>query len=195
MKAAVYVRDSTNEDRQHPELQLSPIQRYCALNGIQADCFQEFASGAKSSRPQLDRMMQGVRAGLYDRVIVWRLDRLGRSLQHLLQLLEEFRNKRVKFVSITEAFDTSTAGGELFFNIAGSFAQFERKLIQERVNAGLAVAREKGKKLGRPSGSKDKKQRRRSGYWQRWAGKKSTPQNSKPTSIALAAVSNNETIT
>lgn len=175
MKAAVYVRDSTNEDRQHPEVQQLPIKKYCELNSIDAEYFQEFASGAKSSRPQLDRMMQGVRAGLYDRVIVWRLDRLGRSLQHLLQLLEEFRNKKVKFVSVTEGFDTSTSGGELFFNIAGSFAQFERKLIQERINAGLVVAREKGKVLGRPKGSKDRKQRRRSGYWQRWTRKKNTP--------------------
>lgn len=176
MKAAVYIRDSTNEDRQHPEVQQLPIKRYCDANTIEADYFQEFASGAKSSRPQLDIMMRGIRSGLYDRVIVWRLDRLGRSLQHLLQLLEEFRNKRVKFISITEGFDTSTAGGELFFNIAGAFAQFERKLIQERVNAGLVVAKEKGKKLGRKLGSKDKKPRRRSGYWARWTRKKDTPQ-------------------
>lgn len=171
MKAAIYVRNSTDLDRQNPQTQLRPLEEYCRNKDLNYDIFQEFASGAKQSRPELDKMLVGIRARQYDKVIVWRLDRLGRSLKHLLQLIEEFKNKDVKFISLTEGFDTSTAQGELFFSIAGAFAQFERKLIQERVNAGLSRAKAEGKKLGRPAGSKDKKRRRVSGYHLRWAKK------------------------
>jgi DNA invertase Pin-like site-specific DNA recombinase len=176
MKVALYIRNSTNEDRQNPETQIRPLREKCERDGWEYVIFQEFASGAKQSRPELDKMLQRIRAGEFDAIMVWRLDRLGRSLQHLLQLIEEFKNKKVKFISLTEGFDTSTAQGELFFSIAGAFAQFERKLIQERVNAGLDRAKKEGKRLGRPVGSSDKKERRKSGYWIRWAGK-----NKKPT--------------
>jgi DNA invertase Pin-like site-specific DNA recombinase len=176
MKAAIYIRNSTNEDKQNPETQLKPLKEYCQRYSLDYDTFQEFASGAKESRPELDKLMQCVRQGMYDKVIVVRLDRLGRSLKHLLQVIEELKNRKVKFISINEGFDTSTAQGELFFSIAGAFAQFERKLIQERVNAGLSRAKAEGKTFGRPKGSKDKKRRRLSGYHNRW-GKKDTPHN------------------
>lgn len=175
MRIALYVRNSTNEERQNPEVQINPLVRRCENEGWEYIIFQEFASGAKQTRPKLDLMLQGIRNREFDAVMVWRLDRLGRSLKHLLQLIEEFNNKKIAFISLTEGFDTSTPQGELFFNIAGAFAQFERKLIQERINAGLAVAKEKGKTLGRPKGSKDKKRRRKSGYIQRWANKKPSP--------------------
>lgn len=177
MKVALYIRNSTNEERQNPQTQINPLIDKCKKEGWDYTIFQEFASGAKESRPELDKMMQGIREGKYEAVIVWRLDRLGRSLKHLLQMIEEFKKKEVAFISLMEGFDTSTAQGELFFHIAGSFAQFERRLIQERINAGLDRARSENKKLGRPAGSKDKKERRRSGYWQRWS-KKDTPRNS-----------------
>ena len=168
MKSALYIRNSTNEERQNPEAQLKPLREYCGRFNLEYDVFQEFASGAKESRPELDKMLQGIRQGLYNKVIVARLDRLGRSLKHLLQLIEEFKNRNVKFISITEGFDTSTAQGELFFQIAGAFAQFERRLIQERINAGLIAAKAAGKVMGRPFGSKDKKVRRKGGYIMRW---------------------------
>jgi DNA invertase Pin-like site-specific DNA recombinase len=171
MKVALYIRNSTNEDRQNPETQIRPLREKCDRDGWEYTIFQEFASGAKESRPELDKMLQRIRTNEFDAIMVWRLDRLGRSLAHLLQLIEEFKNKKVKFISLTEGFDTSTAQGELFFSIAGAFAQFERKLIQERINAGLDRARKEGKKFGRPVGSTDKKERRKSGYWMRWAGK------------------------
>lgn len=174
MKVALYVRNSTNEDRQNPETQLRPLREYCKNKQLEFDVYQEFASGAKQSRPQLDIMLQGIRKHQYHFVLVWRLDRLGRSLQHLLQLIEEFRNKGVKFISLTEGFDTSTPQGQLFFHIAGAFAQFERQLIQERINAGLARAKAEGKIFGRPKGKKDSKPRRKSGYYHRWT-KKCTP--------------------
>ena len=172
MKVAVYIRNSTNEERQNPENQIRPLRERCEKDGLDFEIFQEFASGAKESRPELDKMLQRIRKGDFSAVMVWRLDRLGRSLKHLLQLVEEFRNKEVTFISLTEGFDTSTPQGELFFHIAGAFAQFERKLIQERINAGLKRAKEDGKKLGRPKGSKDTKRRRKSGYWSRWANER-----------------------
>ena len=171
MKVAIYVRNSTNEERQNPQTQLKPLKERCVREDWDFEVFQEFASGAKESRPELDKMLQRIRAKEFDAVLVWRLDRLGRSLKHLLQLVEEFKKKDVKFISLTEGFDTTTSHGELFFSIAGAFAQFERRLIQERVNAGLERAKSEGKKLGRPKGSKDKKTRRKSGYHLRWAGK------------------------
>ena len=166
---ALYIRNSTNEERQNPQLQITPLVERCNREGWNYEIFQEFASGSKESRPELDKMLKAIREKKFDAVLVWRLDRLGRSLKHLLQLIDEFRNKGVKFISLTEGFDTTTPQGELFFSIAGAFAQFERKLIQERVNAGLKEAIRKGKKLGRPKGSKDKKVRRKSGYYQRWS--------------------------
>lgn len=172
MKIAIYARNSTNEDRQNPETQLRPLRERCEREGWEFVIFKEFASGAKESRPELNNMLVRIRQKEFDAVMVWRLDRLGRSLKHLLQLVEEFKKKDVKFISLTEGFDTTTSHGELFFSIAGAFAQFERQLIQERVNAGLARAKAEGKKLGRPKGSKDKKVRRKSGYHMRWAGKK-----------------------
>jgi len=168
---ALYVRNSTTEERQNPNVQLNPLINKCKTEGWNYETFQEFASGSKETRPELDKMLKKVRNKEFDAVVVWRLDRLGRNLKHLLQLIEEFRNKNVSFISLTEGFDTSTPQGELFFHIAGAFAQFERKLIQERINAGLNEAKRQGKTLGRPTGSKDKKRRRTSGYIHRWLKK------------------------
>ena len=172
MKVALYIRNSTTEERQNPETQVKPLRERCIRENWEYQIFQEFASGSKESRPELDRMMFRIRNKEFDAVMVWRLDRLGRSVKHLLQLIEEFKNKKVKFISLTEGFDTTTPQGELFFHIAGAFAQFERKLIQERINAGLNRARAEGKKLGRPKGSKDKKQRKKGGYYLRFQSKK-----------------------
>lgn len=168
MKLAIYVRNSTNEERQNPQTQINPLVDYCKSKSQEYEIFQEFASGAKESRPELDKMMQAIRQRKFNAVLVWRLDRLGRSLKHLLQLIEEFRNCNVSFISLMEGFDTSTPQGELFFHIAGAFAQFERRLIQERINSGLDRARNENKVLGRPKGSSDKKPRRKSGYYLRW---------------------------
>jgi len=168
-KVALYIRNSTNEERQNPQVQIKPLVERCNRENWDYEIFREFASGAKERRPELDKMLNKIRDKQFDIVLVWRLDRLGRSLKHLLQLIEEFRNKKVAFVSLTEGFDTSTPQGELFFHIAGAFAQFERSLIQERINAGLKVAREAGKVLGRPKGSKDKKIRKKGGYYLRYS--------------------------
>lgn len=166
---AIYARASTTEERQNLDIQVNPLVRWCEERGHTYTVYKEFASGSKQSRPQLNIMMQDVRARKCNTVLVWRLDRLGRSIQHLLQLIEEFKNKDVAFISFHEGFDTNTPHGKLFFHIAAAFAQFERELTMERVNLGLTEAKRKGKKLGRPKGSKDKKRRRKSGYHLRWA--------------------------
>jgi DNA invertase Pin-like site-specific DNA recombinase len=171
MKTAIYIRNSTTEEKQNPKTQEEPLIQFCNDKGWNYEIFQEFASGAKESRPELDKMLQRTRSGEFKRVLVWKLDRLGRSLQHLLLLMQEFKKRKIEFVSMTEGFDTSTAQGQLFFSIVGAFAQFERSLIQERINAGLNRARKEGKKLGRPKGAKDNKVRKKGGYYLRWQGK------------------------
>lgn len=111
--------------------------------------FIDVASGAKAHRPELDHMLDLLREG--DTVVVWKLDRLGRSMQNLVDLMTTFDQKGVQFRSLTESIDTSTPGGTLVFNIFGSLAQFERDLIRERTRAGLEAARARGRKGGRPA--------------------------------------------
>jgi len=107
-------------------------------------------SGAKQSRPALDALMADCRRGKLDVVLVWKFDRFARSLKHLISAMEEFRERRIEFVSCTEQIDTSTSLGKCFFQIIGAIGEFERDLIRERVRAGLRHARERGKRLGRP---------------------------------------------
>jgi len=126
-------------------------------------------SGKTTQRPEFERLIGDIRANRLDCIVVYKIDRFGRSLRHLLNLLEEFRNRKVDFVSITQPIDTTTATGKMFWQILGVFAEFERTLIVERTNAGLARARKEGKTLGRPQGKGDSRPRRRSGYIKRWA--------------------------
>ena len=125
--------------------------------------FSDTASGASSSRPGLDLCLDQLRKG--DTLVVWRLDRLGRSLKHLLTLVEDFSTKGIGFVSLTEAIDTTTSGGKLVFSIFGAndwssrlrFAEFERQIIKERTNAGLTAARARGRRGGRKEQHNSKK--------------------------------------
>jgi DNA invertase Pin-like site-specific DNA recombinase len=168
MKAALYLRVSTEE--QTTENQRLPLVEHALRNEWDYEIFTDVVSGSKQSRTGLDRLMQRLRNKEFGVVAVVKLDRLGRNLKHLLQLIEEFRNKNVQFVSLSENIDTNTPQGRLFLMMAGAFAEYERELIRERSMAGQARARKQGKKIGRPKGSKDKKARRKSGYWLRWAG-------------------------
>jgi len=118
----------------------------------QAGCdrvFADKASGKLQSRPALDDLLAQARPG--DTVVVWRLDRLGRSLRHLIEVVSELENRGVMFVSLTESIDTSTPGGKLVFHLFGALAEFERDLIRERTMAGLAAARARGRTGGRPT--------------------------------------------
>lgn len=109
----------------------------------------EHVSGTKAARPGLDRLLS--RLGEGDVLVVWRLDRLGRSTHHLITLAEDFRARGVELRSVTEGIDTTTAAGRLMFSIMSSLAEFEAALIRERTAAGLAAARASGKQVGRPS--------------------------------------------
>ena len=112
--------------------------------------FNEIASGAKTDRIELAKLLSQIRVG--DILVVYKLDRLGRSLKHLLEVVAELNKRQIGIQSISDAIDTTTAQGRLFFNIAGSFAEFERDLIRERTKAGLESARARGRKGGRRQG-------------------------------------------
>jgi len=103
-----------------------------------------------ASRPGLDRLLTACRRRQIDVVLVWRLDRLGRSLKHLIMMLDELQSLGVAFVALHEQIDCTTATGQLMLHLLGAFAEFERALIRERVKAGLAHAQSKGRQLGRP---------------------------------------------
>jgi DNA invertase Pin-like site-specific DNA recombinase len=110
--------------------------------------FTDTASGAKAERIGLDEAMSHLREG--DTLVVWKLDRLGRSLKHLIETITGLNNRKTGFKSITEAIDTTTSGGKLIFHIFGALAEFERDIIKERTQAGLNAARARGRKGGRP---------------------------------------------
>ena len=117
--------------------------------------FTDTASGAKAERIGLDEALEYVREG--DTLVVWRLDRLGRSLKHLIETISQLDNRKIGFKSLTENIDTTTSGGKLIFHIFGALAEFERNLIRERTNAGLQAARARGRKGGRPKSLTGKK--------------------------------------
>ena len=110
--------------------------------------FVEKASGAREDRPELEQTLQFARAG--DTLVVWKLDRLGRSLKHLIAMVEELQRRGIGFKSLTEQLDTTSPGGTLIFHLFGALAEFERNLIRERTRAGLAAARARGRNGGRP---------------------------------------------
>jgi len=101
-------------------------------------------------------------------ILVYKLDRIGRSLQHLINLFDEFKNRNVDFISATQNINTTTPEGKMFLRMLMVLSEYERELIVNRINDGLSRARKQGKTLGRPVGSKDTKRRRLSGYIQRW---------------------------
>ena len=140
-----YMRVSTADERQSVDLQRDAL---VAAGVDERHLHQDRASGAKDDRPGLKACLADLRDG--DVLIVWKLDRLGRSLSHLLTIITDLKNRGVAFRSITEQMDTTTPHGEFLFNVFGSLAQFERALIRERVNAGLAAARRRGRVGGRP---------------------------------------------
>lgn len=175
MRAGLYLRVSTSDQTTlNQELEL---KRYCELNNLEVYQIykDEGVSGAKTSRPQLDLMLQDMRNKLFDVVVVWKFDRLGRSTAHLLQVLEELQNKGIRLIATSQNIDTSNPMGKFFFTILSGFAEMERELIRERILLGLERRRKQGKTMGRPKGSTDKKRRTKSGYYLRWGNKKTSP--------------------
>jgi DNA invertase Pin-like site-specific DNA recombinase len=150
LRAALYARVSTNNG-QNPEMQLRELREYAARKAwtIAAE-YVEHISSAKERRPELEKLLVECRKRRFDAVVVYRYDRFARSLRQLVNALDEFRALGIDFVSLHEGVDTSTPNGRLIFGIFASIAEFERELIRDRVRSGLAHARAKGVKLGRP---------------------------------------------
>ena len=140
-----YMRVSSDSDRQTTDLQRDAL----LSAGVDSrHLFEDHASGAKDDRSGLAKALAFVKSG--DVLVVWKLDRLGRSLSHLLSIVNELKDKQVAFRSLTEGMDTTTACGELLFHVFGALAQYERALTRERVMAGLTAARRRGRVGGRP---------------------------------------------
>src|SRR5918998_484036 len=142
-----YARVST--DDQNLDLQQDALQK--------VDCeliFTDTVSGTKARRPGLEQALSHLRAG--DTLVVWRLDRLGRSLRHLIDTVTDLQERGIGFKSLQESIDTTTSGGKLVFHIFGALAEFEREIIKERTKAGLSAARSRGKSGGRPKALTEK---------------------------------------
>ena len=137
-----YARVSTRE--QNLDLQRDALTKAGAER-----IFEDEASGARDDRPGLIGALSHLRSG--DCLMVWRLDRLGRTMRSLIEFTESLRERGVEFRSVTEGIDTTTPAGRFYFHILGALAQMERELIRERTNAGLAAARARGRKGGRPA--------------------------------------------
>ena len=138
-----YARVSARD--QSPDLQIDALNK--------AGCeriYQDVASGAKSARPGLDKLLDDVRSG--DTIVFWKLDRLGRSLRHLVELVSDLSARGIGLQSLSDPIDTTSAQGRLIFNLFASLAEFERELIRERTQAGLSAARARGRTGGRPKG-------------------------------------------
>jgi DNA invertase Pin-like site-specific DNA recombinase len=152
MNTALYIRVST--DGQRTDSQEQELRGYCRQRGWKDLTFyMDKIGGAKASRPQLDRLMQDIRSGKIERLLVFKLDRLGRSLTHLALILDELNRLKVPLIASSQGIDTSddNPAGRLQLGVLMAVAEFERGIIKERVNAGLAAAKARGVQLGRPA--------------------------------------------
>jgi len=157
---AIYARVS--KDEQHPENQLDVLKTFASRQNYKVHkLYIDEITGRSNSRPQLNELMFDSREGLFDVVICWKLDRLGRSLKHLLNIVEEWHKHSIDFVCVSQKIDTTTPSGKLTFHILGAVAEFESELISERTKLGLKRAKNVGKR------GKDKKPRKKSGYYLR----------------------------
>ncbi len=156
MKVALYARVSTED--QHADKQVEAMKEFCFRYRHDIfDIYVDVMSGKSVSRPEFNRMLEDMRQYKFQCVMVTKLDRIGRSLMHLLSLFDEFKKKGVHFIATTQNLDTSTATGTLLFQVMGAFAEFERNIISERTKEGLKKAKNVGKR------GKDKKARKKRG--------------------------------
>ncbi|SRR5258708_7935528 len=148
-RAAVYARVSTLD--QNPDLQLRELRQYADRRGWKITEFTDHGvSGSETRRPRLTALTESLKRHDFDVVLVWKFDRLFRSVQHIVQFFELVQHLKVEFVSLTEQIDTGSPSGRLIFHVLASIAEFEREMIRERVLAGLRAAKARGTKLGRP---------------------------------------------
>lgn len=170
MKIAIYCRVSTQD--QDADKQEYICKEYCTRNKFEVyKVYKDVAvSGKATSRPEFNKMLEDMRNFKFDAIMVTKLDRIGRSLQHLLSMFEEFNRKGIHFIATTQNIDTSNAAGKLQMQILGAFAEFERNLISERTKEGLKRASGVGMR------GKDKQPRKREGYVNRYkrGGQKDT---------------------
>jgi DNA invertase Pin-like site-specific DNA recombinase len=156
MKVAIYVRVSTDEQDLSSQLEL--CKKHCEIQGYEIyKIYQDIYTGTSDNRPAFNELLQDMRQYRFSMVVVTKLDRMGRSLKHLLNLFEEFNSKGVQFVAVTQNIDTSTSSGKLQMQILGAFAEFERNLISERTKEGLKGKINVGKR------GKDSKPRKKRG--------------------------------
>ncbi|MBU0976352.1 recombinase family protein [Patescibacteria group bacterium] len=150
-RTGIYCRVSTKD--QKTEQQLQELREYCKRSGIEVveEYIDEGISAFNKNRPAFQQLIEDVRKRKVNVVVVWKLDRLSRSLKELLQTVELFSEYNVKFVSYSQPIDTSTATGKVFFSLIGAFAEFERDLISERTKLKLDLLKKNGVKLGRPN--------------------------------------------
>jgi DNA invertase Pin-like site-specific DNA recombinase len=151
MRVALYARVSTLNG-QHPEMQLAELREYASRRGWQVtgEYVDQGFSGSKDSRPALNRLMADAHSRQFEAILVWKIDRFGRSLKHLVNTLSDLDSYGVAFVSLRDNLDLSTPSGRLMFQVIGAMAEFELSLTKERVKCGLVNARANGKQLGRP---------------------------------------------
>jgi DNA invertase Pin-like site-specific DNA recombinase len=157
MKCAIYSRVSTSD--QNVDMQMDELRAYCQRRGFEVaeEYIDRGISGAKESRPALNRLLAGARQRQFDAILVYRYDRFARSLRQLVNALGEFEALGIHFISLHEGVDTSTPSGRLVFGIFASIAEFERSLITERIKSGQAAAKRRGIKFGRPRVNVDPK--------------------------------------
>lgn len=164
MKCAIYCRVSTDE--QNPEMQINSLKEYAKNHSYEIfDIYVDTISSRKDKRPQFNKLMTDARYHHFQVVLIWKLDRLGRSIKHLINIAEEWKRRNIDFISITQGFDTTTPGGKMIFHVLGAMAEFEQTLISERTKEGLKTALNVGKR------GKDKKQRKKTGYLLRYQKK------------------------
>lgn len=171
-KTAIYARVSTTPDKQEVLNQLLPLRKLAEARGLDvAEEYVDHVSGANSNRPAFRGMMEAAYKGSFQVLLIWSLDRLSREgIHNTLGYLRKLQANRVSILSLQEPWlDTSSQGvGELLISVFAWVAKQERERIRARINEGLATARSKGRRLGRPPGSKDRKARRKAGYALRW---------------------------
>jgi DNA invertase Pin-like site-specific DNA recombinase len=156
MKVAIYVRVSTEHQDYDKQIELCNI--HCEANNYEVyKVYKDVYTGTLSSRPAFNEMLDDMRLYKFGAIMVTKLDRMGRSLQHLLSLIDEFNSKGIEFIAITQNIDTTTSAGKLQMQIIGAFAEFERNLISERTKEGLKFAKNVGKR------GKDKTPRKKRG--------------------------------
>jgi DNA invertase Pin-like site-specific DNA recombinase len=151
MRTALYARVSTSDKGQDPQMQLRELREHCQRRGweIVGEYVDVGVSGSKDSRPELNKLVADAHRRKLDAILVWKLDRFGRSLKHLVNSLAEFESLGIAFISLKESLDLTTPAGRLMFGIISAMAEFERDLIRERVRSGIANRRAKGFRVGR----------------------------------------------